>query len=141
MSKLAERLKDASRSGAYRTSRLDAVEDAVRGTGLRYTRVGLHGRAGKAAILEAIAAALAFPSWFGGNWDALEDCLTDLSWLEADGHVIAFAGLGAPGDDVGILADVLSSAASFWAERGKPFFAVLEDPGRALALADLYRET
>ena len=140
MSKLAERLKDASRSGVYRASRLDAVEDAVRGTGLHYARAELRGRADKAALLEALSSALAFPSWFGGNWDALEDCLTDLSWHAADGTVVAVAGLGAPGDDLGVLVDVLSSAAAFWAEQGRPFFAVLEDPRRSLAVADLYRE-
>jgi hypothetical protein len=34
----------------------------------------------------------------------------------------------------------MSSAAEFWAGRGKPFFAVLVDPDRALALASLYQE-
>lgn len=140
MSKLAERLKDSSRSGVYRTSRLDAVEEAVRGTGLHYARVELRGRAEKTAILDALAAALAFPRWFGGNWDALEDCLTDFSWREADGYVIALAGVDAPGDDLGILIDILSSAAAFWAEQGKPFFAVFEDPRRTQRLANLYRE-
>lgn len=141
MSKLAERLKDASRSGVYRASRLDAVEDAVRASGLDYARAELHGRADKAALLGALSSVLAFPSWFGGNWDALEDCLTDLSWREAGGTVVALSGLGAPGDDLGILVDVLSSAGAFWAEQGRPFFAVLEDPGRALSVPDLYRES
>lgn len=140
MSKLAERLRDASRSGVYRASRLDAVEDAVRGTGLHYARIELRGRADKAAVLEALSSALAFPDWFGGNWDALEDCLADLSWHAADGHVIALAGIGVPGDDLGILIDILASSAAFWAEQRRPFFAVLEDPGHALALPDLYRE-
>jgi hypothetical protein len=140
MSKLADRLKDPSRSGVYRASRLDAVEDAVRSTRLHYARAELRGRADKAAVLDALAAALAFPSWFGGNWDALEDCLTDLSWREADGYVIGLAGIGAQGDDLGILVDILSSAAAFWGEQGKPFFAVFEDPQRAQRLMDLYRE-
>jgi RNAse (barnase) inhibitor barstar len=42
---------------------------------------------GKAALLRAIAAAFAFPSHFGNNWDALIDCWSDLSWLPAAGYV------------------------------------------------------
>lgn len=32
--------------------------------------------------------ALLFPSYFGWNWDALSDCLTDLHWLPADGYLV-----------------------------------------------------
>jgi hypothetical protein len=39
-------------------------------------------------MLQRIANALGFPSWFGGNWDALFDCLADLSWRPAAGHVL-----------------------------------------------------
>ena len=42
----------------------------------------------KAALLDEFARALEFPPQFGRNWDAFEDCLNDLSWLEADGYVI-----------------------------------------------------
>lgn len=35
----------------------------------------------KAELLSAIAAELDFPEYFGGNWDALWDCLADLSWI------------------------------------------------------------
>jgi hypothetical protein len=139
MSKLRERLRDASRSGVYRVLRSDAIDDAVRGTRLNLGRVNLEGAAAKDAILERIAKALAFPDWFGGNWDALEDCLIDLSWREAEGHVLVFSG-SLPGDDLGVLIDVLASSAEFWAARGRPFFAVFVDPGRALGLAELHRE-
>ncbi|WP_446686701.1 barstar family protein [Pseudofulvimonas gallinarii] len=27
-----------------------------------------------------MAAVFRFPEWFGDNWDALADCLADLSW-------------------------------------------------------------
>ncbi|WP_410809540.1 barstar family protein [Micromonospora sp. 067-2] len=32
--------------------------------------------------------ALLFPGYFGWNWNALSDCLRDLSWLPADGYLI-----------------------------------------------------
>ncbi|MFF0429871.1 barstar family protein [Streptomyces sp. NPDC004520] len=38
----------------------------------------LAGVTDKAALMDRCAAALALPDWFGRNWDALADCLTDL---------------------------------------------------------------
>ena len=74
--------------------------------------------------------------------EPLEDCLTDLSWREAQGHVFAIEGFQfLPADEVGELIDVMISAAEFWAGQGKPFFAVFIDPERLLGLADLFRET
>ncbi|MFG2116348.1 barstar family protein [Streptomyces sp. NPDC048718] len=40
--------------------------------------LGLHGVADKAAFMDRCVAALRLPSWFGRNWDALADSLTDL---------------------------------------------------------------
>ncbi len=136
MGKLTERLQDASRSGVYRVSRADEVLDALRGSGFWLERIAF---AEKETLLRNIAAALHFPDWFGGNWDALEDCLTDLSWREAPGHVLIFE-RAAPGDELGVLLDVLRSAAESWAARRKPFFAVFIDPQRSLALPDLFRQ-
>ena len=36
----------------------------------------------KDALLAALSERVGFPGWFGGNWDALSDCLRDLSWHE-----------------------------------------------------------
>jgi hypothetical protein len=135
--KLIQRLRDPSRSGVYRVSRTDEVEDAVRDSNLALTRVAF---ADKAALLDNMASALGFPAWFGRNWDALEDCLTDLSWREAPGHVLLIES-PRPGDDLGVLVDILRSSAQFWAGRGKPFFALLVDPQRALPLPDLFRQS
>lgn len=33
---------------------------------------------------------LEFPEYFGGNWAALKDCLTDLDWLPAASYVLIF---------------------------------------------------
>jgi hypothetical protein len=141
MAKLIQRLHDAAKSGVYRTSRIDPIADAVRGSRLSFARIPLEGITEKAALLQRIGATLGFPDWFGQNWDALEDCLTDLSWREAQGHVLAFEGFQfVPPADVGELIDVLITAAEFWPQQGKPFFAVFIDPERTLLLADLFRE-
>ncbi|MDH4172591.1 MAG: barstar family protein [Betaproteobacteria bacterium] len=140
MGKLAQRLSDAARSGVYRTAQGTEVEDAVRATRLDLARVDLGGADGKEALLERIALALGFPAWFGGNWDALEDCLGDLDWRAGDGHVFLFSGYeDLPADDLGVLLDVLAASAAYWAERGKPFFAVFLDARHALALPELFR--
>jgi RNAse (barnase) inhibitor barstar len=41
------------------------------------------GIADKPDLLRHIAAKLNFPDYFGFNWDALDECLADLSWLQA----------------------------------------------------------
>jgi hypothetical protein len=138
MAKLLQRLQDPSKSGVYRTSSIDPIVDAVRGSKLGFARISF---AGKETIQESIARTLGFPEWFGGNWDALEDCLSDLSWREAPGHVLAFEGFQplAP-DAVNTLIDVLRSAAEFWAGQGEPFFAVFIDAERKITLPDLFNE-
>ena len=134
MSKLLQRLQDPVRSGVYRARRTDEVLDATRGSDLEIVAIAI----GRDPI-KAIAAALDFPEWFGGNWDALEDCLQDLSWRKAAGRVLLLEG-AVPGDELGILVDVLRSSAEFWSGRGRPFFAVFIDPRGALALPELFRE-
>ena len=135
--KLIQRLQDASRSGVYRVARADEVLDATRGSKLFVARIPF---AEKEKLLKNIAGVLAFPDWFGHNWDALEDCLTDLSWREVPGHVLLFED-AKPSDDLGVLLDILRSSAEWWAGRGKPFFAVFVDPRRALPLPDLFRQS
>jgi hypothetical protein len=135
--KLIQRLQDASRSGVYRVSRADEVVDAVKGSSVSLVRVKF---ADKVQLLKNLAVALGFPDWFGHNWDALEDCLTDLSWRDAGGYillVVEFKTL--PAEDLGILIDILNSAAAFWAGQGKPFFAVFVDSAGVLKLPDLFR--
>jgi RNAse (barnase) inhibitor barstar len=77
-----------------------------------------------AQFFDEAAAALQFPHYFGENWDALHDCLADLSWLGADGVVICLADADqlltkAPGE-LKRLADVLQSAAKEMNQPEKP---------------------
>ncbi len=40
------------------------------------------------ALFDEFAAALQFPYYFGENWDAFDECLTDLEWLPADAYIL-----------------------------------------------------
>jgi len=120
---MSMRAKQAKPSGIYRAARAADVLRAAKG--LRVARIELAAVSDKAGLLQAVARALEFPAWFGGNWDALEDCLTDLSWHKSGGHVLLIEGAHAlPQDDLGVFRDILASAAAFWTERARPFFAV-----------------
>ena len=55
---------------------------ASEGTRRRTVRLDGESVATRERLLAALARTLSFPSYFGGNWDALEECLRDLSWLE-----------------------------------------------------------
>lgn len=56
------------------------IEALARSLGFRVFDVDLGGCHDKAGLLERAARAMGFPDWFGANWDAWFDCLTDLSW-------------------------------------------------------------
>ena len=138
MSKLLARLSDAAKSGVYAAPHAADILDATRGSGLRVAPIDLAGVTEKDALLERVSAALQFPGWFGRNWDALEDCLADLSWLEGKGHVLLLeqAG-GVKAADRNTVKEILGSVASGWAKKGRPFFAVLV--GGEAGLPELYR--
>lgn len=127
---MTDALNDAGPSGVYRVPRARAILTAARAHGFRVARVA---RGGKAALLRRFAAALEFPDWFGGNWDALEDCLTDLSWVPAPGYLVLIEGAGTlAADDFTVMREVLESAARFWSARGVPFYAVFVAGPRSL---------
>ena len=76
----------------------------------------------KAELLAAFARALSFPDWFGANWDALADCLGDLSWLPASAYLLRLHGQPAlPASELDLLDEILSEAADNWTETGTPF--------------------
>jgi hypothetical protein len=88
----------------------------------------------KRALLDALAGILEFPPHFGGNWDALYDCLTDLGLGEGSTLVIEIGGLSrfarqAPGElAAGI--ETFRDAANFWRERNVYLTVLLGGTGR-----------
>jgi len=95
--------------------------------GMDAARIDLDGCTSKAEFLARTAEALAFPAWFGHNWDAFFDCLADLSWRPGAGHLLVFEhtyGLRAYAPEVLDTAlHILRDAAEAWAARGVAFRA------------------
>lgn len=52
----------------------------------------------KDALLDELYQRLRFPDYFGDNWDALEECIRDLSWLPAGPVVLRHYDLPLAGD-------------------------------------------
>jgi RNAse (barnase) inhibitor barstar len=99
---------------------VSAAEKEARALGHFVARVDGRAAHDKASLLAAVAAALRFPAYFGGNLDALADCLRDLEqFVPAPGYLLliehaAAACPGRRGDLAAVLA-VLEAAAR---ERG-----------------------
>ena len=45
------------------------------------------------AFFNLLGQALLLPDYFDGNWDALDDCMRDLSWLPEHDLTLVFQGL------------------------------------------------
>jgi RNAse (barnase) inhibitor barstar len=101
-----------------------AVCELARSLGLDCARIDLEGCWEKGDVLARIASALQFPAWFGQNWDALFDCLTDLSWRPARGYVLVLEHAGELRDSSPEVYDtalgILGEAAAAWQVRGVP---------------------
>jgi RNAse (barnase) inhibitor barstar len=99
---------------------------ALREAGLHVAELDGGSISSKEDLMDAVAAALEFPDYFGGNWDALDECLRDLgTWLPAEGYVVVVA--GAEGfwrrspELAGMLVRAWLDASDVWTEKTTPF--------------------
>jgi len=133
MKSMAKQLVDAGRCGVYQLIGMpEEVERAAKDAGLAAFRIDIGAARDKKDFLALLAKALRFPNWFGGNWDALNDSLTDLDWLPATpGYVLVFENSDhfvRHKRDFDVAKAVLSSAAEYWKTEGRPFWALFEVP-------------
>lgn len=124
------------RSGVYATpSDVAALTAGAQRGGLTFFTVDLEQVRGKAPFLAECARDLRFPASFGANWDALADCLQDLSWRPAPGYIVRFTNAGvfaaAAPRDFATAVEILEDATMYWKARGK-IFVVLVDGAPAL---------
>src|SRR5260221_4815902 len=93
MESLRTLLRSGSHGGVYWcTSHAPTVdlEKLVTAAGWGYFHIEGQKLMKKEQFLNHAALAMHFPEYFGDNWDAFEDCLTDLSWIDARGFVILY---------------------------------------------------
>ncbi len=76
----------------------------------------------EAELLTAWAGAGQFPDYFGGNWDALLDCLRDLSWISNRRVMVVHGDLPLRYNptECRTYLEILQTALADWAESVRP---------------------
>ncbi|MGH7626152.1 MAG: barstar family protein [Gemmatimonadaceae bacterium] len=74
-------------------------------------------------LCDEMGAALQFPYYFGGNFNAIEDCLTDLDWLPGNSYVLVVTDAPsvlarADPDDVEAFLALLARVHEYWQHGG-----------------------
>jgi hypothetical protein len=126
-------LADPALAGVYVVEAAGASDFLAAAMALDFAAVtvNLSGCSERDEALERIGAALKFPSWFGRNWDALADCLADMSWWPAAGYLVLIehpdAWRVAEPESFDTLLEIIEEASQAWAEAQKPFWALLPE--------------
>jgi RNAse (barnase) inhibitor barstar len=119
-------------SGVYsvaQDTKSSDIKKAAAACNLDFFRIDLKRVTGKASFLKRVSQALGFPAYFGMNWDALGDCLTDMAWRPASGYVLFFASFqsfaeSAPAD-IKMVRDIFDSSARYWKQKSMPFYIII----------------
>ena len=118
-----EELLESNRGGVWflpARAEPKAVQSLAKREGFAFFHIDGKNIGRKEQLLNHAATALHFPDHFGNNWDALEECLTDLEWVDADGYVIYYdhidALLDAHPDQFETLVEILRDAVASWKE-------------------------
>ena len=88
-------------------------------------------------LLERLGEALHFPDWYGANFDALHDCLTDPDCLPGRGIVLFIVGSAnlhhSDPNGFSTLIDVFKSAGSELQRNGTPFWALFDSKSSSIS--------
>ena len=91
----------------------------------------INGRAvqDKQSFLHEAGQAMAFPGYYGRNWDAFEEMVNDLSWVQAAGYVILYDYVhhfaSRQPDAWQTALSILDRACANWQAEGTPFYVLL----------------
>jgi RNAse (barnase) inhibitor barstar len=137
---------DPAKAGVYRMPADVQLPRPTRGAGtLALWRVDLEGVRNKVEFLATMAQVLDFPDWFGHTWDALKDCLTDLTWRKARGYIIVLERCNgfaqAAREDFETALELFRLVADDWRESHVPFWVLVGGAAaQEFSLPDLVQE-
>ena len=140
MQKLLPLLTGQQAPGVYRlrsSASVDYILATVQPYGWQPAHLVGEQIASKAALLHACASAFHFPTYFGHNWDALEDSLRDLAWLPAKGYLLLYdnvSTLAKPQpQDWAVALAIFQEVSAHWHNMNIPFVVLLRHVGRSAA--------
>lgn len=131
----------SGRSGVYAAPRLvGPLRAAAKRAGIDWYDLDLAGVVDRDAFLKRCAEVFVLPDYFGGNWDALQECLLELAGSGTPGAVVHWRrgtelAHRAPGV-AGTALEILRDAADYWGSSGRVFLVVLDRdcaPGIAMS--------
>lgn len=139
MDKLLEILNGERSPGLYRVTtdvNIDELSSLCQEYGFHVFYINGMDVKSKAEFLQAAAETMKFPDYFGDNWDAFNDCITDLSWIAADGYILLYTHPNnlANSDPLewSIALDVFQDAIEYWRETDTPLYVLLRTDSLAL---------
>jgi RNAse (barnase) inhibitor barstar len=131
-------LKKAEASGIFHLppSRQSAIETAATQAHLCLLKAEIDKQSTAAEVLRHLGAELNFPIWYGANFDALYDCITDPDWQPAKGHVLLINGIArlreSDPTDFATLIEVFQAAAEARRAMQSPFWVLIDAPARGI---------
>jgi len=110
-------------------SHLDlSLVSELRSRGIAVLEANVESVATGVDLFNVLAKAMQFPTYYGKNWDAVDECLRDLDWLPATGYVLLlhhsqYLWRQVP-RDAGMLIESWLFAAEEWGQQDVPFHLV-----------------
>lgn len=131
-------LRESSQAAPYHLphDRQAAIARQAEAAGLRLLSADLSASQTIADALAELGRVCDFPDWYGANFDALLDCLTDPDGSVATGLVLLISGLDAlrkaAPDDLGTLLEVLATACDERRGSASPLWVLLDTLARGI---------
>jgi len=133
-------LKNADACGVFHlvTSRQSTIETAAHHARFCVLKADIVAPSSAHEVLLQLGSALNFPIWYGANFDALYDCLTDPDWQPAKGHVLFINGIthlrSSDPADFATLIEVFQAAAEARRTMRTPFWVLIDAPARGIPI-------